>query len=111
MNMRSHNRCAATLLTQHDAGNQAMARYDGRVDAQERRAVVRIVNLRRYRDMSQQALADAAGMPRFALQAVEVGQRNLRLGEAIALCTALGVELGAVVSGQPLVLRTEVVFE
>jgi DNA-binding XRE family transcriptional regulator len=88
-----------------------MARYDGGIDTQERRAAVRLVQLRRYREMSQQRLADAAGMPRFALQAVEAGNRNLRLGEAIALCEALGVELGAVVSDQPLVLRSEVRFE
>lgn len=61
--------------------------------------------------MTQQQLADAIGIRRAAVSAIECGSRNLRLGEAIALCDALGVDLGAVVSVQPLVLRADVTFE
>lgn len=78
------------------------------VNERERRAVARIASVRQYREMTQQQLADQVGMRRAAVSAVECGDRNLRLGEAAAICDALGVDLGAVVSEQPLVLRQEV---
>lgn len=79
------------------------------VNEHERRAVARIASLRRYCDLTQQQLADAIGMTRVALQAVEGGNRHLRIGEAVALCAALGVDLSVVVSEQPLMLRQEAV--
>jgi transcriptional regulator with XRE-family HTH domain len=63
------------------------------------------------RQMTQQQLAEAIGIHQAALSGIESGKRYLRLGEAIALCTALGVDLGEVVSDEPFTLRTEVQFE
>lgn len=61
--------------------------------------------------MTQQQLAESIGIHQAALSAIESGKRYLRLGEAIALCAALDVSLGDVVSDDPLTLRTEVQFE
>jgi transcriptional regulator with XRE-family HTH domain len=81
----------------------------GHVHALERRAVARIASVRRAKQMTQQQLAEITGIRRAALSEIEHGQRYLRLGEALALCAALGVELGAVVADEPLVLRTQIV--
>ncbi len=77
----------------------------------EHRAVARIASVRRYRQMSQQQLSEATGMPRFAIAEVEGHRRHLRLGEAIALCAALGVALGDVVSDGPLTLQADVTIQ
>ncbi len=61
--------------------------------------------------MTQQQLAEAIGIHQAVMSAIESGKRYLRLGEAIALCTALGVSLGEVVADEPLTLRTEVRFD
>lgn len=81
------------------------------MDALERRAVARIANVRRYRQMTQQQLSEATGMRKFAIAEVEGHRRHLRLGEAIALCEALGVSLGDVVSEGPLTLRADLTIE
>jgi len=61
--------------------------------------------------MTQKQLAEQVGIHQAAMSAIEAGKRYMRLGEAIAACTALGVDLGDVVSDEPLTLRTEVQFE
>lgn len=83
------------------------------VDAHSSRAALRILQLRQHRKMTQQQLADATGMNRSAVWAVETGRRYIRLGEAVAICAALSVDLGALVAEEPLVLvtSTEVRFE
>lgn len=51
-------------------------------------------NLRLLRDkhgMSQEALADRAGMHRTQLSVIERGRRNIRLDTLISLAAALGV--------------------
>lgn len=73
-----------------------------RIREHERRAIARIYTLRRYRDLTQKQLADAVGMTRGALAAMEEGDRNLRLGEAVAICEVLQVDLAALVSPEPL---------
>lgn len=83
------------------------------VDEHSRRAGSRIIGLRRHREMTQQQLADATGMTRSAVWAIETGRRYLRLGEAADICAALKVDLTALVAQAPLVLETttEVRFE
>lgn len=81
------------------------------IHALERRAVARIASVRRVRQMTQQQLAEAIGIHQAAMSGIEAGKRYMRLGEAIAACAALGVDLGEVVSEEPLTLRTEVQFE
>ena len=44
-------------------------------------------------------------MHKQALSEVETGRRHLRLGEAIALCEALRLDIGAVVGKEPLVVH------
>lgn len=61
--------------------------------------------------MTQQQLAEAIGIHQAAMSAIESGKRYLRLGEAVALCTALDVDLGKVISDEPFTLHTEVVFD
>lgn len=87
-----------------------MGMMDG-IDELERRAVARIASARRYRQMTQQQLSDVTGMPKFAICEAEGHRRHLRLGEAIRLCNALGVDLGDVVSEGPLTLRADVTDE
>lgn len=81
------------------------------IDELERRAVARIASVRRFRQMTQQQLSDATGMRRIAITEVESHRRHLRLGEAIALCAALGVPLADVVSDGPLTLQTDVTIQ
>jgi transcriptional regulator with XRE-family HTH domain len=75
------------------------------VNEYERRAAVRIANLRRYREMTQQQLATASGLSRIAIASIENCTRYIKLGEAVTLSAALGVELGDLVSAEPLVLH------
>lgn len=77
----------------------------------ERRAVARIASARRYRQMTQQQLSAASGLKPWTIAEVEGHRRHLRLGEAIALCDALGVDLGDVVSEGPLTLRADLTIE
>lgn len=58
--------------------------------------------------MSQRQLAEACGMTRDAITAIESGRRPIRLDEAIAICDALDVELGALVSTAPLVVHVAI---
>lgn len=55
--------------------------------------------------MSQRQLADACGVHRMTISAIECGRRSIKLGEAVAISAALGVELGPLVSAEPLVLH------
>ncbi len=80
----------------------------GHVHALERRAVARIASVRRAKQMTQQQLAEAVGIRRTGITEIESGRRYLRLGEAIAICAALGVDLGDVVADEPMALRVDV---
>lgn len=81
------------------------------IDELERRAVDRIASVRRFRHMTQQKLSEATGMRRIAITEVEAHRRHLRVGEALALCNALGVSLGDVVSEGPLTLWADLTIE
>lgn len=88
---------------------RASALYLGLVrdlDARERRAGTRVLGVRRHLDITQQQLADTVGMTRDAVSSIERGRRYFRLGEAAAICQALGVDLSALVAEAPLVLET-----
>jgi transcriptional regulator with XRE-family HTH domain len=61
--------------------------------------------------MSQRQLAAAIGTTQSAIWAIESGRRPLRLSEAVAICAALEVDLGAVVADEPLVLVAKTVIE
>lgn len=78
------------------------------INGHERRAVARIASLRLYREMTQKQLANACGMTRNAISSIESGHRSLKLGEAVAIAEALGVDLGALVSTGDLVLNVQV---
>lgn len=52
-----------------------------------------IKNLRRAQNLSQEALADKAGLHRTYIGAVERGERNITLINANRIAEALGVEL------------------
>lgn len=47
------------------------------------------------------------GMARMAISNLESGTRRVRLAEALALASALGVPLADMIDPGPLVLRTE----
>lgn len=74
---------------------------------QEARFIARLPHIRTFRGMTQQALADAAGMQRASLGMVEIGRRGVRLGEAAALCDALDVPLADALAAGPLRLTVE----
>jgi DNA-binding Xre family transcriptional regulator len=62
--------------------------------------------MRKVRQMTQQQLADTAGLTRRAVALIEVSQRGIGLGEAAALCRALDVPLADMIAADPLVLIT-----
>lgn len=66
-----------------------------------------MVAIRRHRGLSQQRLADACGIHRAAVAAIEGDKRTVSLGEAIGICAALGVNLAEMVDRSPLILRVE----
>lgn len=58
-----------------------------------------IHELRRERGLTQEALADAAGLHRTYIGSVERGERNLAVGNLFALAAALGVTITELISG------------
>jgi len=62
-------------------------------DEIDRRFGARLAPLRALRRLSQQKLADRAGMPQSAISKIEAGLRSVGLGEALTLCDALHVDL------------------
>ncbi len=76
----------------------------------EQRFAVRLPRMRGVRQMTQQQLADAAGLPRASLGMIEIGRRGVGLGEAVELCKVLDVPLADMISIEPLTLtiRTQV---
>jgi transcriptional regulator with XRE-family HTH domain len=89
-------------------GKPALRGYDGDIEAPQHRVAVRITGLRKFREMSQRQLAEACGMTRDAITAIESGRRAIKLAEAIAISAALGIELGALVSPEPLVVHVAI---
>jgi UDP-N-acetylglucosamine 1-carboxyvinyltransferase len=75
------------------------------IDRHEHRAGARIARLREHRKLTQTQLADACGMTRQAISSIELGKRAFRLGEAVAIAEALEIDLGRLVSADPLVLH------
>lgn len=57
--------------------------------------------LRLARGLSQEALADLAGLHRTYIGSVERGERNVSIGNAFALADVLGVELAELLHPQP----------
>lgn len=60
--------------------------------------------------MSQQDLADATGIPRHAITAMETltASRHIRLGEAVTIAEALGWPLQDFIGDEPLRLVVDV---
>jgi len=71
----------------------------------ERRFVENVERLRRFKHLSAEEVSMGAGLPRLAVAHMEYRSRHLRLGEALALCAFLGVELNEMVSEKPLTVR------
>lgn len=63
-----------------------------------------MAKLRKLRSLSQHELATACGVRRHVVVAIEAGRRGIRLGEAVTLCGALGVDLAAMVADTPMAL-------
>jgi transcriptional regulator with XRE-family HTH domain len=61
----------------------------------------RLRRLRRDRDLSQEALANMAGLDRTYVSGVERGERNPTLVNVSRLAGALGVELVVLLEGVP----------
>jgi len=64
---------------------------DDEVRAQHLRFGQRVRDLRQARGLSQEELADAAGLHRTYVSSVERGQRNVGLDNILAIAVALGV--------------------
>ena len=63
----------------------------------------RIRDARTAARLSQQALADATGIPRGAITDIETGKRNITATELVALAKALSVSVGWIVGEEPAV--------
>lgn len=74
----------------------------------ETRFARNVGSVRRARDMTQEELATAVGLGRYAIVAVEAGGRRIRLSEAYAIAAALGVTLDAMVSNDPVTITIAV---
>lgn len=59
----------------------------------------RVRQLRQARSLSQEALADLAGLDRTYISSVERGQRNISLRNIEAIADALGVGLADLLKG------------
>lgn len=77
---------------------------DARVAVQ--RFLTRLSAVRTARGLSAQALATAAGMSRDTVASLETRRSDVALSQALALCRALDVDLGAMLSPEPLEVRT-----
>ena len=79
-----------------------MARTSRRTAAERRRAFGQRVRSRRTgQGLSQEALADLAGIHRTYVGSVERGERNISLDNIHALADALGVSPALLVTGEP----------
>lgn len=70
--------------------------------------VSRIPRVRNARGMSQQELADAAGLVRQVISKIETGRQGVGLDDAVAICAALGISLEAMLSAEPMKLTVNV---
>ena len=59
----------------------------------------RLRNLRQAQGISQEGLADLAGLHRTYIGGVERGERNISLVNLLALAKALGISLSTLVEG------------
>jgi DNA-binding XRE family transcriptional regulator len=89
------------------SGFPTRLRWVSALSLQEQRFSVRLVRVRKLRDMTQEQLAAMCGLGRHVIAAIETGVRGIRLGEAVDLCAALDVDLAAMVSAEPMALRFE----
>lgn len=70
--------------------------------------VDRIPKVRRARDMSQQDLAQAAGLARQVISKIETGRQGVGLDDALAICAALDVALDDMLADAPMTLTIKV---
>ncbi|MEU7590432.1 helix-turn-helix transcriptional regulator [Micromonospora sp. NPDC049230] len=70
-------------------------RNDGELRAQRLRFGQRVRDLRQARRLSQEELAELAGVHRTYVSSLERGQRNVGLNNILAIAAALGVPASA----------------
>lgn len=69
---------------------------------QDTRFAERLPTVRRVRGLTQEQVAATVGINRSAIAEIETGRRGVRLGEALDLCAALGVDLAEMCAPGPL---------
>lgn len=75
---------------------------------QEKRFAARLSRIRKARSLTQQQVADAAGVSRQAVALAEVGQKRIRLSDAVDISDALDVPLLDMLSPEPMRLHVSV---
>jgi transcriptional regulator with XRE-family HTH domain len=70
--------------------------------------IARIRELRNIKGITAARLGEMSGVHRSAIAKLENGLRDLRYDEAVALATALDIDLRTLISDAPLKVATEV---